>query len=177
VTALPEWRVAQIGVGRKFQRPTVFQGHTVEENLELAMAGNKGVFRTLFRRRSAGERERIEKALETIGLKDAKNKRAGILSHGHKHWLEIGMLLVQEPKVLLVDEPVAGMSQQEMEKTAELLTGLAGDRTVIVVEHDMDFVRSIARKVTVLHEGRVLVEGAMDTIQKDPRVIEVYLGA
>ncbi len=177
VTALPEWRIAQIGVGRKFQRPTVFHGHTVEENLELAIASNKGVFRTLFHRRTANERERIERALETIGLKDAKSKRAGLLSHGHKQWLEIGMLLVQQPKVLLVDEPVAGMSQQEMEKTAELLSGLAGEQTVIVVEHDMDFVRSIARTVTVLHEGRVLAEGSMEAIQKDPRVIEVYLGA
>jgi urea transport system ATP-binding protein len=177
VTTLPEWRIARMGVGRKFQRPTVFHGHTVEENLELALAGSKSVFHTLFRRTDRAGRDRIEHALETIGLGDARQKRAGLLSHGHKQWLEIGMLLVQEPKVLLVDEPVAGMSHQEMEKTAELLTGLAGARTVIVVEHDMDFVRSIAKKVTVLHEGRVLAEGSMDAIQNHPRVIEVYLGA
>jgi len=176
ITALPEWRIAQMGVGRKFQRPTVFQGHTVAENLELALAGNKGVFRTLFRRTRAEDREQIDEALETVGLAEQKGRRAGLLSHGHKQWLEIGMLLVQRPKVLLVDEPVAGMNQQEMEKTAELLRSLAGQRTVIVVEHDMDFIRSIARKVTVLHEGRVLSEGSMDRVQADRQVMEVYLG-
>ncbi|HKQ71329.1 MAG TPA: urea ABC transporter ATP-binding protein UrtD [Polyangiaceae bacterium] len=177
VTDLPEWRIAQLGVGRKFQRPTVFQTHSVEENLDLAIAGNKGVFYNLFHRQDRAEKEQIDWALETIGLADARKKPAGLLSHGHKQWLEIGMLLVQKPKVLLVDEPVAGMNLEEMEKTAELLKSLAGERTVVVVEHDMDFVRSIAKRVTVLHEGSVLAEGNMDTIQKDPRVIEVYLGA
>ena len=175
ISALPEWRIARMGVGRKFQRPTVFFGHTVLENLELAQAGNKGVFANLFGR--ARGRERIDEALVTIGLTDLRDQRAGVLSHGHKQWLEIGMLLVQDPKVLLVDEPVAGMSQQEMEKTAELLSGLAGERTVVVVEHDMEFVRRIAQKVTVLHEGRVLAEGPLQRMQEDPRVIEVYLGS
>ncbi|HMJ52343.1 MAG TPA: urea ABC transporter ATP-binding protein UrtD [Polyangiaceae bacterium] len=175
ISALPEWRIARMGVGRKFQRPTVFFGHTVLENLELAQAGSKGVFANLFGR--ALSRERIDEALQTIGLTDLRDQRAGVLSHGHKQWLEIGMLLVQDPKVLLVDEPVAGMSQQEMEKTAELLSSLAGDRTVVVVEHDMEFVRRIAQKVTVLHEGRVLAEGPLERMQEDPRVIEVYLGA
>jgi urea transport system ATP-binding protein len=177
LTTLPEWRIAQLGVGRKFQRPTVFHGHTVYENLELACGGRRGVFRSLFSGTSRAEEELIERALESTGLKDSVHRRAGLLSHGHKQWLEIGMLLVQEPKVLLIDEPVAGMSQTEMDRTAELLRNLAGERTVIVVEHDMDFVRGIAENVTVLHEGKVLAEGKMDQVQKDPRVIEVYLGA
>jgi urea transport system ATP-binding protein len=177
LTKLPEWRISQLGVGRKFQRPTVFQGHTVYENLELAGGGRRGVFRGLFGGMTPAEEEQVAEVLETIGLRDVATKRAGLLSHGHKQWLEIGMLLMQEPKVLLVDEPVAGMSQQEMERTAELLKQLAGERTVIVVEHDMDFVRGIAQNVTVLHEGKVLAEGKMDQVQKDPRVIEVYLGA
>jgi urea transport system ATP-binding protein len=177
LTKLPEWRIAQLGVGRKFQRPTVFQGHTVYENLELASGGSRGLFRTLLGGTTPAEEEQIERALEAIGLEDAKNRRAGLLSHGHKQWLEIGMLLVQQPKLLLIDEPAAGMTQAEMERTAELLRELAGERTVIVVEHDMDFVRGIAQNVTVLHEGKALAEGKMDRIQKDPRVIEVYLGA
>jgi urea transport system ATP-binding protein len=177
LTKLPEWRISQLGVGRKFQRPTVFPGHTVYENLELACGGRRGVFRGLVGGMTAAEEEQVGHVLETIGLKDAAGKRAGLLSHGHKQWLEIGMLLMQEPKVLLVDEPVAGMSQHEMERTAELLKQLAGERTVIVVEHDMDFVRGIAEIVTVLHEGKVLAEGKMEKVQKDPRVIEVYLGS
>jgi urea transport system ATP-binding protein len=177
LTKLPESRIAQLGVGRKFQRPTVFQAHTVRENLELACGAKHGVFRNLFGGTSRAEDERIDKVLESIGLADAAARRAGLLSHGHKQWLEIGMLLVQEPKVLLIDEPVAGMGPSEMERTAELLKGLAGERTVIVVEHDMDFVRGIAQQVTVLHEGKVLAEGKMDQVQKDPKVIEVYLGA
>ncbi len=177
LTKLPEWRIAQLGVGRKFQRPTVFHGHTVYENLELACGGKRGVFRSLFGGTSRAEEERIDRAIVATGLQDSVNRRAGLLSHGHKQWLEIGMLLVQEPKVLLIDEPVAGMSQTEMDRTAQLLRDLAGERTVIVVEHDMDFVRGIAENVTVLHEGKVLAEGKMEKVQKDPRVIEVYLGA
>jgi len=177
LTKLPESRIAQLGVGRKFQRPTVFQSHTVRENLELACGAKHGVFRNLFGGTSRAEDERIDNVLESIGLEDSARRRAGLLAHGHKQWLEIGMLLVQEPKVLLIDEPVAGMGPSEMERTAELLKGLAGERTVIVVEHDMDFVRGIAQKVTVLHEGKVLAEGKMDQVQKDPKVIEVYLGA
>jgi urea transport system ATP-binding protein len=177
LTTMSECEIAKLGIGRKFQRPTVFGGHTVYENCELALKGGKGVFRSLFGRLSKQQRERIDEVLETVGLSDRRKEMAGLLAHGHKQWLEIGMLLAQEPKVLLVDEPVAGMNHAEMERTAALLNRLAGERTVVVVEHDMEFVRQIARKVTVLHEGSVLAEGPMDKIQSDPRVIEVYLGA
>jgi urea transport system ATP-binding protein len=177
LTQLREDEIAHRGVCRKFQRPTVFQGHSVFENLELTLPGKKRVFSSLFARLTRTEREKIERVLEIIGLKDEAQKRAGLLSHGQKQWLEIGMLLSQEPRVLLVDEPVAGMTHKETEKTAELLNSLAGDHTVVVVEHDMEFVRSIAKTVTVLHEGRVLAEGSMDAVQADPRVIEVYLGS
>jgi len=174
---LTEYEITHAGVGRKFQKPTVFQGHTVFENLELALRADKTVWHTLTARMDAVQRETIESTLETIGLTDKMNSRAGLLSHGQKQWLEIGILLVQEPKLLLVDEPVAGMSHQETEHTAELLKSLAGRHSVVVVEHDMDFVRSIARKVTVLHEGRVLAEGNIDEVQNNPKVIEVYLGS
>lgn len=177
LTELSEWQIARMGVGRKFQRPTVFAGHTVLENLQLACKGPKGVWRNLWGNYSAAEKASIDEALTLIGLGHQRHVRAGLLAHGHKQWLEIGMLLVQQPKVLLVDEPVAGMTHQEMERTAELLVSLAGERTVVVVEHDMEFVRSIARRVTVLHEGAVLAEGKMEDVQRDPRVIEVYLGS
>ena len=177
LTEMSECEIAALGIGRKFQRPTVFPNHTVYENCELALKSHRGVFRTLFARTSAKERERIDEVLEIIGLKDLKAQQAGLLAHGHKQWLEIGMLLAMDPKVLLIDEPVAGMTQPEMERTAELMRTLAGKHTVVVVEHDMEFVRSIARKVTVLHEGRVLAEGPMNEIQQNPRVREVYLGA
>ncbi len=176
LTSLAEYEIAERGICRKFQRPTVFQGHTVFENLELALPGKKGVFASLFARLSKQQHERIDEVLETIGLKPQKFAAAGLLSHGQKQWLEIGMLLAQDPRVLLVDEPVAGMTHQETEKTAELLSSLAGKRTVVVVEHDMEFVRSIARTVTVLHEGKILAEGSMDAVQANPKVIEVYLG-
>ncbi len=176
LTHLSEHEVARRSICRKFQRPTVFQGHTVLENLELALPGNKGVFHSLFARLSSEQRRCIEQTLETIGLKDQINTRAGLLSHGQKQWLEIGMLLAQNPKVLLVDEPIAGMTHQETERTAEILLGLVGRHTVVVVEHDMEFIRSIARKVSVLHEGRLLAEGSMDEVQNDARVREVYLG-
>jgi urea transport system ATP-binding protein len=177
LTQMREHEIAQIGIGRKFQRPTVFEALSVYENLELACKGKRGVFSTLFARLSSEQRGKIEQVLALVGLFAFAKQRAGLLSHGQKQWLEIGMLLVQEPKVLLVDEPCAGMTHQEIDKTAELLVSLSGERTVVVVEHDMEFVRKIARTVTVLHEGSVLAEGSMDKVQNDPRVIEVYLGA
>ncbi len=173
---LTEPEIAQAGIGRKFQKPTVFEHHSVFENLELAMAGDKRVWPTFTARLSGEQRDRIDEVLEIIGLTELIHSHAGKLSHGQKQWLEIGMLLMQRPHLLLVDEPVAGMTHQEMERTAELLTSLAGDHSVVVVEHDMDFVRSIANKVTVLHQGSVLAEGSMEQVQNDPRVIEVYLG-
>ena len=169
--SLTEPEIAQAGIGRKFQILSVF------ENLELALAGDKTFWRTLVARLTPAHRERIAEVLHTIGLVAERDVIAGSLSHGQKQWLEIGMLLMQQPELLLVDEPVAGMTPQETERTAELLLSLAGKHTVIVVEHDMDFVRSIASQVTVLHEGRVLAEGDMDRVQNDPQVIEVYLGA
>lgn len=173
---LTEPEIATAGIGRKFQKPTVFEFHTVYENLELAMHGDKRVWYSLTARLNGEQQTLIDETLETIGLKEQAQQTAGALSHGQKQWLEIGMLLVQKPHLLLVDEPVAGMTHQEMDKTGELLTSLAGKHSVVVVEHDMDFVRSIAKKVTVLHQGSVLAEGSMDEVQNDPRVIEVYLG-
>lgn len=169
--------IANAGIGRKFQKPTVFENHTVFENLELAMAGDKGVWTTLFAKLTGEQRDNIDQVLVRVGLKEHALQRAGSLSHGQKQWLEIGMLLMQRPRLLLVDEPVAGMTHQEMDKTGELLTSLAGEHSVVVVEHDMDFVRSIAKTVTVLHQGSVLAEGSMDEVQNDQRVIEVYLGS
>ncbi len=176
LTRMSEYEIAHAGIGRKFQKPTIFPFHTIFQNLELAMAADKRVWPTLIASITGEQRERINDVLEIIGLKDLRSKEAAQLSHGQKQWLEIGMLLMQNPRLLLVDEPVAGMTHQEMDKTAELLKRLAGDHSVVVVEHDMDFVRSIAETVTVLHEGSVLAEGSMDEVQNDPRVIEVYLG-
>jgi urea transport system ATP-binding protein len=174
---MTEPAIAQAGIGRKFQKPTVFEYLNVFENLELALAGARSFWNVLRATLSGAERDRIDAMLETIGLTDRRTDLARTLAHGQKQWLEIGMLLMQEPALLLVDEPVAGMTPQETERTAELLVSLAGEHSVVVVEHDMDFVRSIARTVTVLHEGRVLAEGTMDTVQNDQRVIDVYLGA
>ncbi|HYP97539.1 MAG TPA: urea ABC transporter ATP-binding protein UrtD [Polyangiaceae bacterium] len=176
LTQLKEYEIAALGICRKFQRPTVFAGHSVYENMELALTGPKGVWNSLFFRLSADQKRSIEQILEQIGLHEHAAVRAGQLSHGQKQWLEIGMLLAQDPRVLLVDEPIAGMTHQETERTAELLKSLAGERTVVVVEHDMEFVRSIAQRVTVLHEGKVLAEGDIDSVQNNPRVVEVYLG-
>jgi urea transport system ATP-binding protein len=173
---MTEPQIAEVGIGRKFQKPTVFERHTVLENLALAVAGKKTVWSTLFTGLTSHQKQRIDEVLETIQLQDRRDMLAGMLSHGQKQWLEIGMLLMQEPRLLLVDEPVAGMTPQEVERTAELLVSLAGKHSVVVVEHDMDFVRSIARKVTVLHEGHVLAEGNIDEVQSDPKVVEVYLG-
>jgi urea transport system ATP-binding protein len=174
--ALSEPEIAQAGIGRKFQKPTVFEHLTVFDNLELALAGRKTFFTILRATLTPRQREKIDEVLEMIGLTAERRRLARTLSHGQKQWLEIGMLLMQEPNLLLVDEPVAGMTPQETERTAQLLASLAGDHSVVVVEHDMEFVRSIAQRVTVLHQGRVLAEGDLDTVQRDPRVIEVYLG-
>jgi urea transport system ATP-binding protein len=176
LTQLTEYEIARIGIGRKFQKPTVFESHAVAENLELAMKADKGVWATLFNRLSDVQRDRVQEMLARIGLAERADTPAGLLSHGQKQWLEIGMLLMQDPQILLLDEPVAGMTDEETERTAELFQSLAGRHTIVVVEHDMEFVSRIARKVTVLHEGRVLAEGPMDRIQNDERVIEVYLG-
>ncbi len=176
LTRLSEAEIAHAGIGRKFQKPTVFENHTVFENLELALKADKRVRRTLLARLGSAERDRIAQTLARIRLADRADRTAGLLSHGQKQWLEIGMLLMQEPKLLLLDEPVAGMSDEETERTAELFLGLAGTHSLVVVEHDMAFIESIARKVTVLHEGSVLAEGPMAQVQADPRVIEVYLG-
>ena len=176
LTRLSEAQIAHAGIGRKFQKPTIFERHTVFENLELAMKADKRVRKTLFARLSTEEKGRIEATLKTIRLEDSAARFAGLLSHGQKQWLEIGMLLMQEPRLLLLDEPVAGMSDDETERTAELFLSLAGKHSLVVVEHDMAFIEKIGRKITVLHEGSVLAEGDMHQVQNDPRVIEVYLG-
>ena len=176
LTKLTDAQIAHAGIGRKFQKPTIFEQHTVFENLELAMKADKRVRRTLFAKLASAERDRIGETLRLIRLQDAAERIAGLLSHGQKQWLEIGMLLMQEPRLLLLDEPVAGMSDDETERTAELFLSLAGRHSLVVVEHDMAFIEKIARKVTVLHEGSVLAEGPMAQVQADPRVIEVYLG-
>jgi urea transport system ATP-binding protein len=175
--SMDEPEIAQAGIGRKFQKPTIFERLTVFENLELALAGDKSFMRTLFAKRTVKQDNRIFEVLEIIGLTQQNQALGGVLAHGQKQWLEIGMLLMQEPELLLVDEPVAGMTPAEIERTAELLKSLAGEHSVVVVEHDMEFVRSIAKRVTVLHEGHVLAEGNMDQVQSNQRVIEVYLGA
>ncbi len=173
---MSEPEIALAGIGRKFQKPTVFEHHSVFENLELSMAGPKGVWRTLRARLSPPEHARIDEVLVLIGLADESQRLAGALSHGQKQWLEIGMLLMQNPLLLLVDEPAAGMTHQEMDRTVALLSSLAGEHSVVVVEHDMDFVRALNSRVTVLHQGSVLAEGSMDQVQNDPKVVEVYLG-
>ena len=176
LTRHDETDIARLGIGRKFQRPTVFESHSVFENLELALKTHRGVFQNLFYRLSSEERERIEEVLGTVRLTAQRGLVAGELSHGQKQWLEIGMLLLQDPELLLVDEPVAGMTDAETVATADLLREIARTRSVVVVEHDMDFVRSLDVKVTVLHEGSVLAEGPLDEVQNNARVIEVYLG-
>ncbi len=171
-----ESEIAQLGIGRKFQKPTVFEQHSVLENLELALAADRRVWPTLGARLSPEQVDRIDTMLARAGLADVRHLPAAQLSHGQKQWLEIAMLVMQEPRLLLVDEPVSGMTHQEMDKTADLLNSLAGEHTVVVVEHDIDFVRSIARDVTVLHQGRVLAHGSMEQVQANPEVVEVYLG-
>ncbi|MEK7361454.1 MAG: urea ABC transporter ATP-binding protein UrtD [Pseudomonadota bacterium] len=176
LSKLTEAEIAHAGIGRKFQKPTVFEQHSVFENLELAMKTDKRVRFSLGARLDSAQRDRIAETLALIQLGSRADRPAGLLSHGQKQWLEIGMLLMQEPLVLLLDEPVAGMTDEETERTGELCRALAGKHSVVVVEHDMDFVAGIAHKVTVLHEGSVLAEGSMEQVQNDPRVIEVYLG-
>ena len=176
LTHLDEAEIAEIGIGRKFQKPTVFESHTVADNILLALSGPRDPFSAIWGARNAIPRDRIDAVLETVRLQGARDAIAGTLSHGQKQWLEIGMLLAQDPKLLLVDEPVAGMTDAETEATAELLKRIADDHSVIVVEHDMAFVRALGVKVTCLHEGSVLAEGSIDAVSADPRVIEVYLG-
>jgi len=176
LTKLDETEIAQLGVGRKFQKPTVFENHTISDNILLAAKAPRAVFATLFGGAAKQEQETIERILSTIRLRDERGRLAGSLSHGQKQWLEIGMLLAQDPKLLLVDEPVAGMTDSETAETAELLKRIAKDHSVVVVEHDMAFVRELGVKVTVLHEGSVLAEGSLDQVSADERVIEVYLG-
>ena len=176
LTALDEADVARLGIGRKFQKPTVFETHTVEDNIRLALKAPRGVFATLFHRASAAEEARVAALLEQVRLTAQAADPAADLSHGQKQWLEIAMLLAQEPRLLLVDEPAAGMTDAETMQTAELLRSIAGTRTVVVVEHDMEFVRALDCRVTVLHQGSVLAEGSLDSVSAREDVIEVYLG-
>ena len=176
LTRLDEADIANLGIGRKFQRPTVFENLTIFENLELSLADSRSTWGSLFARLSPNRRDRIDATLERIGLTALSGQPAAALSHGQKQWLEIGMLLIHDRTLLLLDEPVAGMTDRETEETAELILDLAKDRTIVVVEHDMAFVRSLGARVTVLHEGSVLAEGSVEQVQNDARVIEVYLG-
>ncbi len=173
---LQEHDIAAKGIGRKFQAPSVFTDLSVTENLDLAVKRSRGIAAALFSRRLKAEQERVDIMLERIGLTERAGVKAGSLSHGEKQWLEIGMLLMQEPSLLLLDEPAAGMTDEETEKMGLFLRELSGERTIIVVEHDMEFVRSFANTVTVMHEGSILREGTMDEIRSDDRVAEVYLG-
>ena len=173
---LDETQIAELGIGRKFQKPTVFEMHTVEDNILLALKSDRRARATLFCKETPETDSRINSILEIVRLKPVRDRVAGSLSHGQKQWLEIGMLLAQEPKLLLVDEPVAGMTDAETRQTAELLKEINRDRTVVVVEHDMTFVRELAVKVTCLHEGTVIAEGSIDQVSANERVIEVYLG-
>jgi urea transport system ATP-binding protein len=176
LTRMTEPEIAHAGIGRKFQKPTIFENHTVFENLELAMKTDKRAWTSLFAWLSQEGRDRITDTLKQIRLDREADRLAGLLSHGQKQWLEIGMLLMQEPQLLLLDEPVAGMTDDETERTGELFKSLAGKHSLVVVEHDMAFIEQLGGKVTVLHEGSVLAEGNLATVQADPRVIEVYLG-
>jgi urea transport system ATP-binding protein len=176
LTRLDEATIANLGIGRKFQKPTMFDALTVFENLELALKAPRGPWACLTWVLGSDSRARIEEVVEEVGLSARLHDRAGVLSHGQRQWLEIGMLLMQDPELLLVDEPVAGMTDQETEHTAALLRRIAGTRSVVVVEHDLEFVRALGSKVTVLCEGSMLSEGSIDHVQNDPRVIEVYLG-
>jgi urea transport system ATP-binding protein len=178
LTALSEYEINRLGIGRKFQTPSVYVEHTVWQNLVLSVAGPRGVFSSIFHKWTSTEHDRIDELLKLVRLEAKRDWRAGQLAHGEKQWLEIGMLLAQDPKLLLVDEPAAGMTDEETQRTGELLISLAGKHSLIVVEHDMTFVRQIAqgRKVTVLHQGSLLCEGSFEQVQTNPKVREVYLG-
>jgi urea transport system ATP-binding protein len=176
LTRLDEAQIAQLGIGRKFQKPSVYEKLTVRENISLALSGDRGVRASLLWRITQAQKMRVDQILEITRLTPQRDMLAARLSHGQKQWLEIGMLLAQDPKLLLVDEPVAGMTDAETAATAELLKSIAGEHSVVVVEHDMAFVRELDVKVTVLHEGSVLSEGTLDHVSADQRVIEVYLG-
>jgi urea transport system ATP-binding protein len=176
LTEMIEYEVTRVGVGRKFQTPSTYEDLTVLENLEISYPRKRGVIGSLFFTRDAALRDKVDEIAGRIHLDDQLHVKAGSLSHGQKQWLEIGMLLMQDPELLLLDEPVAGMSPREREVTAEMLNAISAGRSTIVIEHDMAFVRMIAHTVTVMHQGRVLAEGSMDEVQSDPRVIEVYLG-
>jgi urea transport system ATP-binding protein len=177
LTTMSENQIAALGIGRKFQTPSVFVNLTVRENVELSLRRpSKGVLATLLARDGGDARDRIAATLDTVGLGALADVQAGSLSHGEKQWLEIGMVMAQDPELLLVDEPVAGLTDEETARTGDLLLSIAAERSVLVIEHDMEFVRQIARTVTVLHQGTVLCEGPVEQVQSDPRVLEVYLG-
>lgn len=176
LTRYDEAEIANLGIGRKFQKPTVIESLSLWDNLELALAGNRSVVKALFHKLSGEQRDRIAEVIELVGLAKRSQDLAGNLSHGQKQWLEIGMLIMQEPELLLVDEPAAGMTDQETMETAALLKEINRDHTIVVVEHDMDFIKALDSKVTVLHEGSVLAEGRLEVVSANPRVIEVYLG-
>ena len=176
LTKLPEHQIVRSGVGRKFQTPSIYENLSVFQNLELSFPRGRGVFGCLTFERTEDVTERVMQIAAEVGLQEAVDLEAGLLSHGQKQWLEIGMLLMQDPELLMLDEPIAGMSVREREQTAALLKRICQNRSMIVIEHDMEFVRQIAHKVTVMHQGKILAEGSMDKVQADPRVIEVYLG-
>ncbi len=176
ITKMPEHDIVKVGVGRKFQNPSIFSNLSVFENFELSLRKSRGIFPTLFAKATSKDREKIYSVLETVGLEEKAHGKAGSLSHGEKQWVEIGMVIAQDPELVLLDEPVAGMSIQETERTAELILSIAKSHSVLVIDHDMDFIRDIAEKVTVLHDGTILCEGTMDEVQNDERVIEKYLG-
>lgn len=176
MTNLPEYKIVRAGIGRKFQTPSIYENLTVYQNLEVSFPRGRTVFGALFFRRSNDVHERIVEVAGEVGLSEQLKSSAGQLSHGQKQWLEIGMLLMQDPELLMLDEPIAGMSMRERELTAELLARICRDRSMIVIEHDMNFVKQIAHKVTVMHQGKILSEGSMDKVRQDPRVIDVYLG-
>jgi urea transport system ATP-binding protein len=176
MSKLSEYAIVREGIGRKFQTPSIYENLSVFQNLEVSFPRGRGVFGALAFKCTAEVKERIQAIAEEIGLADKLETEAGLLSHGQKQWLEIGMLLIQDPELLLLDEPIAGMSVRERELTAELLKRICAKRAMIVIEHDMEFVARIAHKVTVMHQGKILAEGPMEKVQADPRVIDVYLG-